>query len=84
MPKSAVFWRSSSSRASYSPALPQDQASVAGQMITCSKARSSVCGRSKPGKANKPSFIIHVIKVFAVLLKKKDSQKTKHMEDSFY
>ncbi|EDL90225.1 rCG50492, isoform CRA_b [Rattus norvegicus] len=57
MPKSAVFWRSSSSRASFSPVLPQDQASVAEQMAMCSKARSwsSICGRSKPGKANKLS-----------------------------
>ena len=32
MPKLAVFWRSSSSRASFLPVLPQDQASVTEQM----------------------------------------------------
>lgn len=71
MPKSAVFWSSRSSRASFSPVLPQDGTSVAEQMVTCSKARSwnSICRRSKPRKAIKPSFIAHVIKVFAVLLK---------------
>ncbi|EDM03497.1 rCG61549 [Rattus norvegicus] len=63
MPKSAVFWRSSSSRASFSPVLPQDRASVAEQIAMCSRARSgsSICGRSKPGEANKPSFIVLVI-----------------------
>ncbi|KAL1785272.1 40S ribosomal protein S8 [Sigmodon hispidus] len=39
-PKLAVFWMSSSSRASFSPVLPQDQASVAEQMAMCSKAKS--------------------------------------------
>jgi hypothetical protein len=38
-------------------------------MVMCSKAKSwsSVCGKSKPGKANNPSFTAPVIKVFAVL-----------------
>ena len=55
--KSAASWRSSSSRASFSPVLPQDPASVAEQTAMCSKARSwsSICGRSKPGKANEPN-----------------------------
>ncbi|CAO2633356.1 40S ribosomal protein S8 [Lemmus lemmus] len=35
MPRSAVFWRSSSSRASFWPVSPQDQASVAEQMVMC-------------------------------------------------
>ncbi|CAO2588649.1 40S ribosomal protein S8 [Lemmus lemmus] len=34
-PRSAVFWRSSSSRASFWPVSPQDQASVAEQMVMC-------------------------------------------------
>lgn len=68
IPKSAVFWRSRSSRASFSPALPQDRANEAEQMAMC---WSSICGRSKLGKANMPSFIAHSIKVFAVLYVKK-------------
>jgi hypothetical protein len=69
MPKSAISWRSSSSRASLSPVLPQDQVSVAEQMDMYSKVKNwrSICGRSKPRKVNKPSFIVHVIKAFAVL-----------------
>nr|KAF6380163.1 ribosomal protein S8 [Myotis myotis] len=40
MPKSAVFSRSSSSRASCLHASLQDQASAAEQMAMCSRARS--------------------------------------------